>query len=190
MEDDPFDSVLNLESQFYDEGYALGVADGTRAGHIEGRIFGLEKGFEKFIEMGKLHGRSVVWANRLPRAQAKTQIPVDVPQDQKKLHPEHGSTSPGSISTSLPPLAANTRLEKHVQTFHALVELESLSTQNREDDVSEFDDRLKRAMGKAKVIERLIGEDSELGAGEEGDGGRVETGDGSIEDISVLHARH
>ena len=190
MEEDPFDSVLNLESQFYDEGYALGVADGTRAGHIEGRVFGLEKGFEKFIEMGKLHGRSVVWASRLSRAQAKTHTSIDLPQDQKDSRTEHELTSTESISKSLPPLAANVRLEKHVQTFHALVELESLSTQNKEDDVSEFDDRMKRAIGKAKVIEKLIGEDSDFGAGSVQDGGRAEAGDGSIEDITVLHARH
>ncbi|MCJ1290468.1 hypothetical protein MMC34_002006 [Xylographa carneopallida] len=190
MEDDPFDSILNLESQFYDEGYALGVADGTRAGHVEGRVFGLEKGFEKFIEMGKLHGRSLVWASRLPRAQAESQTSVDVRQEQKNLQSEHEPRSPESVTKSLPPLAANARLEKHVQTFHALVELESLSTQNGEDDISEFDDRLRRAMGKAKVIEKLIGEEYESDASSAGDGVLTKAGDGSIEDISILHARH
>ncbi|MCJ1404747.1 hypothetical protein MMC11_007973 [Xylographa trunciseda] len=190
MEDDPFDSVLNLESQFYDEGHALGIADGTRAGHIEGRVFGLEKGFEKFIEMGKLHGRSIVWANRLSRARTGTNPLIDTPQEQKTPQPGHEPTLTEPTSKSLPPLAANVRLEKHVQTFLALVELESLSTQNKEDDVSEFDDRLKRAMSKAKVIEKLIGEDFQSGAGSVSDGGRTGAGDGSIEDISILHARH
>ncbi|MCJ1390046.1 hypothetical protein MMC18_002904 [Xylographa bjoerkii] len=190
MEDDPFDSVLNLESQFYDEGYALGVADGTRAGHVEGRVFGLEKGFEKFVEMGRLHGRSLVWSSRLPRAQSTTNPSTDTSPDQDTSRPGHEPTSTTSISWPLPPLAANIRLEKHVRTFHALVELESLSTQNKEDDVSEFDDRLKRAVGKAKVIEKLVGEESDFGAGSGEDGSRAEAGDGSIEDISVLHARH
>ena len=190
MEDDLFDSVLNLESQFYNEGYALGVVDGTRAGHIEGRLFGLEKGFEKFLEMGKLHGRSSVWASRLSHTQAKTHISVDVLPDQKTLSREHESTSPGSMAKSLPPLAPNARLEKHVQTFHALVELESLSTQNKEDDVSEFDDRLKRAIGKAKIIEKLIGEELDFSAGSAEPGVRSEAGDGSIEDIRVLRTRH
>jgi hypothetical protein len=45
---DPFDSVLNLEDDLYTSAYALGAADGSRAGRVEGRIFGLEKGFEKF----------------------------------------------------------------------------------------------------------------------------------------------
>ncbi|KAF1820179.1 DUF1715-domain-containing protein, partial [Dissoconium aciculare CBS 342.82] len=56
-----FDSILDLEEQFYSEGYNLGVADGARTGRIEGRIFGLEKGFEKFLEAGRLHGRAIIW---------------------------------------------------------------------------------------------------------------------------------
>jgi len=36
-----------------------------------------------------------------------------------------------------------------------------LSTENTEEAVSEFDDRLKRAEGKAKIIERLVGEGRE-----------------------------
>src|SRR5882762_2032425 len=67
MEDDPFESVLDLEETYYQEGYDLGVADGSRAGQIEGRVFGIEKGFEKFAAMGMLHGRAAVWASRLPR---------------------------------------------------------------------------------------------------------------------------
>ena len=190
MENDPFDSVLNLESQFYDEGFALGVADGARAGHIEGRAFGLEKGFEKFIEMGRLHGRSIVWANRLSDIRTREDASIKNPQDRKNSQPRKELAPNESISKSLPPLPARLRLEKHVQTFHALVELESLSTQNQEEDVSEFDDRLKRAMGKAKIIEKLIGEGHEFGAGTVEDSGRTEANDASIEDISVLHARH
>jgi hypothetical protein len=63
-EGDIFDSILDLEEQFYAEGYKLGVADGARAGRIEGRVFGLEKGFEKFLEAGRLHGRAIIWQDQ------------------------------------------------------------------------------------------------------------------------------
>jgi len=49
-------------------------------------------------------------------------------------------------------------LDKHVRTLYALSELESLSTQNIEDAVSEFDDRFKRAVAKVKVIESIVDE--------------------------------
>src|SRR4051812_19439144 len=68
----PFDEVLGLEEQFYDDGYQQGLADGVKAGQIEGRTFGLEKGFEKYAESGRLHGKALIWANRTPHFQTKS----------------------------------------------------------------------------------------------------------------------
>lgn len=137
---DPFDALLSLEDQYYAEGHALGIADGSRAGRIEGRVFGLEKGFEKFLAMGHLHARAAVWASRLP-----------------------SSREQNPSSSSLPALSDNPRLAKHVSTLHALSEPASMSTQNDEDAVSEFDDRLKRAQAKAKVVEKMVGEGQDVG---------------------------
>ena len=62
---DPFDAVLGLEEEFFQKGYKLGLTDGERAGRIEGRAFGLEKGFEKYMAMGRLNGKAQVWAGKL-----------------------------------------------------------------------------------------------------------------------------
>jgi hypothetical protein len=62
---------------------------------------------------------------------------------------------------TLPSLPKSQRLERHLKVLHALSESESLSTENTEEAVSDFDDRLKRAEGKAKIIERLVGEGRE-----------------------------
>ena len=175
MEDDPFDSVLDLEETYYQEGYDLGVADGSRAGRIEGRVFGIEKGFEKFAAMGMLHGRAAVWASRLPRKkeqgkdnEKKATITQDevtsssleaspnnlIPTSSEALVP----AGDGVVASGLPPLAVNPRLERHIQTLFALVEPDTFSTENTEESVADFDDRLKRAGAKAKVIERIVGE--------------------------------
>ncbi|KAH7266162.1 hypothetical protein B0J15DRAFT_534258 [Fusarium solani] len=138
---DPFEDVLNLEERFYSEGYQLGLKDGIKAGRIEGRSFGMEKGFEKFLESGRLAGKAVVWANRMP--------------------PKDGSSS----ACTLPPLPRNARLEKNVNTLYALVEPDTLSTENSDDAVQDFDDRIKRAQGKAKIVERMVG-----GSGKESSG--------------------
>lgn len=166
MEQDPFDSLLSLEDTYYDEGYQLGVADCSRAGRIEGRIFGMEKGFDKFVASGVLHGRAEVWGSRLPRSkelgsdsQPHAQSVLNEGTDEQIEVPP-GTTKQQDVGPMLPSLAANPRLEKHVQTLYALVEPVSLSTQNAEDAVSDFDDRLKRAKAKAKVIEKLVGETS------------------------------
>ncbi|KAI9748251.1 MAG: hypothetical protein M4579_007275 [Chaenotheca gracillima] len=175
MEDDPFESVLGLEEKFYEEGYRLGVEDGARSGRIEGRAFGLERGFEKFVEMGRLHGRAVVWGNRFSIANDDTRSTKGSPPDGT------ATRSPSS----------NPRLEKHIRTLYALAEPASISTQNNEDAVSDFDDRLKRAKAKSRIIERIVGEKSmEEAAGdvppELRETGEKSGGEGNIEDIGNL----
>lgn len=226
---DLFDSLLNLEETFYNEGYAAGVADGERAGLVEGRIFGLEKGFEKYVRMGRLHGKAVIWAGRLPpgpqketgssngdrahftKTRGKTKVhevdeettttPLPTATSEEEQPPPAAAAAAAvknaSLQTSLPSLSHNPRLEKHIRTLYALVETSSLSTANTEDAVAEFDDRLKRAEAKVKIIEKLIGEAGHgemtaCGDGEQGGGGRSgqkSSGDGSIEDISSLRVR-
>ncbi|CAF9919480.1 MAG: hypothetical protein ALECFALPRED_001173 [Alectoria fallacina] len=211
-EDDPFDFLLTLEDGFYKEGYDLGVSDGNRAGLIEGRSFGLEKGFEKYASMGKLYGRAVIWSGRLP---VSRDDPVSDKQDASAAYTERvfkglsvqGSNGGGIQSEveSLPgrtralDLPANPRLERHIRMLYALTEPVSLSTDNDENSVSEFDDRFNRAEGKIKIIEKLTGETSSAGtlehsssdlSGLEPKDGKVKKGDGGIEDISSLRARN
>ncbi|KAK3358897.1 hypothetical protein B0T25DRAFT_531417 [Lasiosphaeria hispida] len=160
---DPFEDILNLEEQFYQDGYKQGQEDGLQAGRSEGRSLGLEKGYLKFLESGKLYGRSIVWANRLPSAvKARERKPVAAepiqggqgePTTQETIHNRKDQQQ-----QQLPLFTKNARLEKHITTLYALVETESLSTDNTDEAVNDFDDRVKRAQGKAKIIERLVGE--------------------------------
>ncbi|KAG8629386.1 hypothetical protein KVT40_003251 [Elsinoe batatas] len=176
--DDPFDSLLTLESQFHAEGHALGVADGSKAGRIEGRIFGMQKGFEKFAAMGKLAGQVAVWEGRMMvpspsigglggtrnGEEAREEVNVTDPSATIELEvAAEGSGTAGSAQgreekLNLPPIQHNERLQKHIATLAALTEAASLDTQNTEEAVSDFDDRLKRAEGKAKIIASIVGE--------------------------------
>ena len=180
------------------------MSDGARAGFIEGRVFGIEKGFEKYLAIGRLHGHAAVWAGRLQKhqpppaggrqlASPSTMASDGEPNKQRSGMAQGLASSP---CPRLPNLPANPRLEKHIRTLYALTEPASLSTENTEDSVSDFDDRLKRALAKVKVIEKLIGE-SDLGR--DGDSGLPEEqrwnkgkggGDGSIEDVDILRVRH
>jgi hypothetical protein len=208
MDDDPFDDLLNLEDQYYREGYDLGVKDGSRAGLIEGRLFGIEKGFEKYAAMGRLHGQAIVWAGRMPTSPIEDEAARQHPHEEHmtKLPSDTDIETPGSklndkqaiSSSALPDLPATVRLEKHIRTLYALAEPSSLSTQNDEESVSQFDDRLKRAEGKVKIIEKLIGEVSRSSStatdlpsiSPAPTNGHTNKGESSIEDVSILHARH
>ncbi|KAL8942658.1 MAG: hypothetical protein Q9211_001304 [Gyalolechia sp. 1 TL-2023] len=204
MTSDPLDELFELENTFYNEGYDLGVQDGRRAGRIEGRLFGLEKGFEKYTAIGKLHGRAVIWSGRVSSnddgqkssiiTDQHSEMPATDSPSRRSSKPQE-STDPrdepcrNSVA-SLPHIPHKARLEKHLRSLYALTEPGSLSTENNEDAVSEFDDRLKRAEGKVKIIEKLVGE--EFVGDSRSDASEIQRSNKSadgIEDVNVLHAR-
>lgn len=67
-------------------------------------------------------------------------------------------SAPQQNKEQLKLLPNNTRLEKHITTLFALVETDTLAKDNTDEAVNDFDDRLKRAQGKAKIVERMVGE--------------------------------
>ncbi|QPH05467.1 hypothetical protein C2857_003267 [Epichloe festucae Fl1] len=144
---DPFDDILNLEQNFYQRGYSQGLADGAKAGRLEGRQFGMQKGFEKFLESGRLASRAIIWANRIPRIPAATGSSPDGASAVEAAE--------AAKTCSLPQLPRNARLDKNVKMLYALVEPDTLSTENSDEGVQDFDDRVKRAQGKAKIVERM-----------------------------------
>ena len=135
---DFFDDLLNLEDKYHTEGYDLGAADGARAGRIEGRTFGLEKGFEKFAELGRLGGRADVWNSRLKLA-------------------THGGDA-GDRKAVAEGLRGSERLKRQVERLRELTDPESLSTMNDEESVNEFDERLREAKAKATLISKMAAE--------------------------------
>ncbi|KAF3353640.1 hypothetical protein VD0004_g1184 [Verticillium dahliae] len=159
---DPFDDVMNLEERFYEEGYTQGTKDGDRAGKIEGRSVGLANGYDKFLESGRLYGKSLVWANRLQlrspsSAEVEGAVAASTPAGPASMTVE--SSTGAQKKCLLPPLpSTNSRLEKNIIVAHALVEPDTLSTENNDDAVNDFDNRVKKAQGKVKVIERILGE--------------------------------
>ena len=193
MEDDLFDGLLDLEDQYYHEGYDLGVKDGTQAGLLEGRLFGLEKGFEKYVAMGTMHGRSVLWAGMLPqfrpgRSSIGDVSPVAIPDDTQKCPQREDMPAPGA----LPSIQSNARLEKHIRTLYALTEPSSLSTENNEDSVADFDDRLRRANGKIKMVETVLGESNSNKQlkSEPSRNSQLVQVDGHVKDVNSLQTGH
>jgi len=190
MADGPLDGLLNLEENYYQEGYALGEADGTHAGLVEGKLFGVEKGFEKAMNMGRLSGKAEVWRRRFTATTASPSRPAPMSSSSnQEISPEQMRTGPAldawtALSVNgLPPLAANTRLGKHIENLLSTTNSTSLSNTNSDEAVAEFDERLAKAIAKAKVISNVIGEPLH---GED----VVNQGHRSIEESGSLSARH
>ncbi|KAM5469865.1 hypothetical protein MauCBS54593_004419 [Microsporum audouinii] len=161
--------ILGLEDEFYAEGHTLGTLDGTRAGFNEGSVFAIENGFEKFRTIGRLYGKGIIWAKRLPNQQEMLR---STPQLAHKSNDEVQHAKPNTTLSvapdikpipvqDLPSLPCNPRLEKHIAVYLSLVNPLTLSMENKEEAVADFDDRLKKAVAKARVIEKMAGEPSE-----------------------------
>ncbi|CCD25731.1 ribosome biosynthesis protein LTO1 NDAI_0F04130 [Naumovozyma dairenensis CBS 421] len=53
---DIFDNLLNLEEQFYEEGWDEGHNENLKNNYLEGKQFGLQVGFQRFVLLGQMSG--------------------------------------------------------------------------------------------------------------------------------------
>lgn len=143
-----FDSLLDLETYHYDLGHAAGLRDGLAVGGAEARLFGLEQAFARFATMGALAARCRIWTARCKSAGLDD-------NDHKDAMPNT------AVSTTWPSLCAPARLAQHLTTLHALTDLRTLGATNEDADVGDFDERLRRAQAKVKIIQRPLGEEHE-----------------------------
>jgi len=190
MDENSLDNLLNLEDNYYQEGYGLGKADGAHAGLVEGKLFGIEKGFEKALSLGRLSGRAEVWRRRFQSLKSSPSRPAQVlspsnrgiPVQQAEIASALGE-SPVICASELPPLSANTRLGKHIENLSSTADSASLSSRNSDEAVAEYDERLVKAMAKAKVITNIIAEPLHVQDA-------ANKGQRSIEESGDLSARH
>lgn len=136
VDDDPFELLLNLETTYETNGYDDGFRDGKMQAYNSAMFFGIEKGFEKFAPMTHLRAKAETWAR------------------------QNNVMTTDDMRTKDPVSSTNPRIEKHIKTLLALTDLLSLSTANTDEAVGDFDERLKRAQAKVKVLERVLGEES------------------------------
>lgn len=59
-----FDEVLNLEEQFYQEGYQEGREANLRDNYLEGKQYGLQVGFQRYALLGQIRGICEVLESR------------------------------------------------------------------------------------------------------------------------------
>ncbi|RHZ66214.1 Yae1 family protein [Aspergillus thermomutatus] len=195
MEKNLLDGLLDLEEEFYQEGYSLGAADGAQAGYTEGSVFAVEKGFEKFVELGRLYGKALVWAQRVADSDFSRHSSQESDEtDALKTQPynEDDLLLEPFVCKEMLPLPASLRLVKNLEILLELVDPASLPMENTEEAVTDVDERLKGATVKAKLIQRALGEREETADihPDAKDAQVAGDGTGCIEDISSLNIRH
>lgn len=192
--DDQLLDFVDLENDYYLEGYHQGVKDGQVAGIVEGKIFGIEKGYEKAVEMGRLRGRVALWNSRLAGGSMNSFSPSAT---ESELVGKAGLVHDPKLKAELPAIFGNdsartlaswpvtTRVAKHLESVLSTTNPTLFSLRNDDDSSEDFELRLKRATSKVKIITNILGERMD-----ESHPSRPGDGSGSIEDISSLSVRH
>lgn len=163
---DPFDTLLDLESTYEAQGYADGLRDGKAQALSSARLFGIEQGFEKYIVMSRLRYRVETWA-------AKLSVPLHTKAEESQ------SNSSGKEPS---------RMGKHIVTLLALTDPATLDYANTDEAVGDFEERLRKAQAKCKLVERILGTNAAKtdSTGQQSASGEAKqprsVGDGDIED--------
>lgn len=155
---DPFDELFSVEDDYYKQGYDAGVADATYAGLVEGKLFGVEKGFEKALELGKLHGRALVWKARTPQPAQGASDTSGHDDSVPDVQASKGSDTHNGILPELEMLNANPRLLKNIDTLLMVTGSKNIDMTNSDVAVAAFEERLAKAQAKAKIIANVLGE--------------------------------
>ena len=201
MDEDLLDSVLSLEDVSYQAGFAEGEKDGSDIGYAEGITFGMEQGFRKAMEMGSLHGRAMMLNSCLTEPGPSLQPEAETNGHD---HPVLGESKSAANDADkklvpdlpkIPTIPSNPRLRKHIETLLKLTDSEGVSWENSDAAVDEFDERMKKAVAKAKVIDKLVGDKHKLNSvtgktGPEGaQNASVGIGTGNIEELNNAAVR-
>jgi Essential protein Yae1, N terminal len=119
-----------LTDRYYKQGYDEGFEDGLKSGPGEGFDFGHEVSFQKFLPLGILLGRCVIWKSTLT------------------------SSSP-SVALSA---AKKTRALKQVQLLEDMI-LALDRNNESEEQHGKFEEVKRRIINKSRVVESLMGEE-------------------------------
>lgn len=127
------DEVLNLEQQQYQIGYQEGVEQSAKEQYLEGKQFGYQTGFQRFLIVGYIHGLIEKWEDNMSEYGGDG-------VEKKKLEAIQG----------------------HLQQLKSYVDIsngdDGLLLNNDEKSVAQFEVQLKKARNKLRVICQLCKE--------------------------------
>ena len=132
------DEVLNLEQQQYQIGYQEGVEQSAKEQYLEGKQFGYQTGFQRFLIVGYIHGLIEEWES----------------QSYMGRYSGDGGDGDGAEKKKLEVM------QGHLQQLKSYVDIsnDGLLLNNDEKSVARFEVQLKKARNKLRVICQLCKE--------------------------------
>ncbi|KAG7750984.1 hypothetical protein KL912_000117 [Ogataea haglerorum] len=139
QKDIDFDSLLNLENQYYQEGFLEGQLEGSKQQFLEGKQIGIQTGFQRLLVLGQYKALVAIWID-----QTQQKIDAGAITDDKG--------KPRQFSKLLQSL---TELQMLIDT---LFENGRAQVTNNDSDVEKYENVLKRARAKMRSVCPIFGE--------------------------------
>lgn len=140
MDDITLDGALDLEEDYYKKGYAEGHERSAKEQFLEGKAYGLQTGFQRFLIVGYLKGLLEKW-QKLP---ADEKLQAHLRQLDELL-------------SSIPLTNGDSEVEQYEKAvFKARNKARLVATlTNTPASVSKLDDQLKEVGGSMQVSENV-----------------------------------
>lgn len=156
-QEDPLEAIFKIEETAYEGGRSAGQVAGRAAGYREGQTAGQAAGIDRCRQLGRIAGRTAVWAVRLS-------------DDGDAPEPASLCAGPDSTAGSgrpLPPLRPDCKtarmVRKLVGQLRSSTDLGMAATRNTEQDGTRLDDCTRRAAATARLLARMVGHDVDYG---------------------------
>lgn len=139
MADVNLDDVLNLEEEFYSKGYQEGQEKTASEQFLEGKVYGLQTGFQRFLVVGYIKGLVDEWEK--------------LPEKAVQLHVKQLRSYVDDMSVSNDDKAVE-QYEKKVLLARNKVRVIANITKTS-DKVAKLDSLIKEVTGSLQVAENM-----------------------------------
>jgi hypothetical protein len=66
------EDVLNIETEYYNKGYSDGINESSQNQYIEGREYGYQTGFQRFLVIGYIQGLVEYWQANISKYESRS----------------------------------------------------------------------------------------------------------------------
>ncbi|ODV85502.1 hypothetical protein CANARDRAFT_23035 [[Candida] arabinofermentans NRRL YB-2248] len=150
-----FDSVLNLEDQYYNEGFNEGQLEGSMKQFHEGKELGIQTGYQRLLIIGQLRTLVNYWIEKIDRL---------IESNTMGTESSSSDLSVSVVSVSVKkPKRDNHKVKKTLDGLKMLLDSlydnDKINLTNSDEDVQTYETILKKARAKVRSLSTVLGDE-------------------------------
>ena len=141
MEEFDLDDVLHLEDTFYKDGFKEGREKSTRDQYIEGKEYGYQTGYQRFLIVGYMKGLVQVWRSQIDQYPGLVPAMLDQLERLLDVPITNGDKEVAVYEQNL------TKARNKLRVIAAVIK--------EQDKINDLDAKVKRIVGNLQVQEDM-----------------------------------